>query len=142
MVKTSRGQRLILPSEDAPLYSDDGKTWQCGSFPSNRESVGENSIARCTGEACGGNGGFAMVMREAMSPLGHPTVSVAFSPNAVDWGNVTLITSLTQFSNYSQAPGLAAVDDGLLLAHGGGHRAAVRRRCDRPGYHCSASQAR
>ena len=61
-----------------------------------------------------------MVMRESMTPLGHPTVSVAFSANAVDWGNATLVTSLTQFSNYSQAPGLAAVDGGLLLAHGGG----------------------
>ena len=121
VVKTGGGQRLILPSENAPLYSDDsGKTWQCGNFPSNRESVGENSIARCTGEACGGQGGFAMVMRESMTPLGHPTVSVAFSANAVDWGNATLVTSLTQFSNYSQAPGLAAVDGGLLLAHGGG----------------------
>ena len=110
-----------MPSEDAPLFSDDSAmTWECGSFPRNRKGVGENAIARCTGEACGGRGGFAMVMREAMSPLGHPTVSISFSPDAVEWSNATLLPSLSQFSNYSQAPGLAAVPGGLILAHGGG----------------------
>lgn len=46
-------------------------------------------------------------------------VGIAFSNDSLHWTRPVMLPSLTQYSNYSQAPGLIATPGGLVLSHGG-----------------------
>jgi hypothetical protein len=112
--------RLILPTESGSLYSDNhGNSWTLGPFPAGATYVGENSIARCTPGACGGAPGgsakFAMVHRGT----GHPAVGIHFSNDSIHWTAAVPLPGLSEWTNYSQAPGLIAIPGGLILSHGG-----------------------